>query len=391
MSTASASVARTRTEEVVLHLEPNRVRPFADQPREYFDKDELISLELSIQQRGQLQPVMVRALPKNRDHDYELVDGQRRWHACSKLGVSLRAVVINPENEEDQFEISVASNFQRAGHTPMEIAKAISRMMDPERGNRTAEYVGTLFGKSDWWVYMNRRLLDLVPEIQSRLDPGSADYERDFPMAVALELARMPAEQQMPMLMEIETRKLTASRAVDKIRQAVRGETPERRGRASQHERNLELLMRSAIQRADMTMDRLDAESFRILVTSLVKTKKLDSLKELAMTAIGRLETIHRRLTDVGSSVRTELETAPKPSPKPTASSTAKRAAATIVYSIPMLCPKCHTKNARFRRRSDANVANDFWTCDIKGCQLKISHYSIKVDRNYQPMKGDAA
>lgn len=388
MSTASASVACTRSTEVVLSLDPNRVRPFADQPREYFDKDELISLELSIQQRGQLQPVMVRQLPKNRDHDYELVDGQRRWHACSKLGVSLRAVVINPENEEDQFEISVASNFQRAGHTPMEIAKAVTRMMDPDRGGRTAEYVATLFGKSPAWIYLQARLINLVPEIQARLEPGGKRMANgnEFPLALACELARLPAEKQLPMLEEIDSRQFGTARAVDKIRRLLLEDSPERQKRPSSNIGILDALMRSVVQRSDLALDRLDPDAFRVLVTSLVKAKKLDSLKELAMTAIGRLETIHRRLTDVGSSVKVELDK-PAPKPEPLRQKTLQP---TYVYSVPMLCPKCHTKNARSRRRNNANVSTDFWICDIKGCQLKISHYTIKIDRNYQREGGAA-
>lgn len=373
-----------RQTESVLLISPSRIRPFADQPREYFDKDELVSLELSIKQRGQLQPVMVREIKGESDHEYELVDGQRRWHACMSLGLLIRGVVINPESEEDQFEISVAANFQRAGHTPMEIAKAVTRMMDPDRGGRTAEYVATLFGKSGGWVYLQARLMNLVPEIQAQLEPGAKVQfpSGEFPLQLAYEIARMPADKQLPMLQEIIGRRLMSGRAIDLVRRTLSEGKPERRFKASQHEHNLTRFVRGTIQRADLTLDRLDSEQFRIMVEMLVKTKKLAELKESVMTAIGRLETIHRRLTDVGSSVKVELDRpAPKPQPEP---EKPKKLPSTFVYSIPMLCPKCHTKNARFRRRSDANVATDFWTCDIKGCQLKISHYSIKVDRSYQ-------
>lgn len=182
MGGGSDSVAAT-----VISIDTNRVRPFADQPREYFDAGELVSLELSIKQRGQLQPAMVRKLTDDRDHDYELVDGQRRWHACSRLGIPLRAMIINPEDPEDQFEISVAANFQRAEHTPMEIAKAIERMCT--QGKRTAEYVATLFGKSASWVVITRRLIVLVPELQALLEPSAKD---PLAVSVAIELARLP-------------------------------------------------------------------------------------------------------------------------------------------------------------------------------------------------------
>src|SRR5207248_3150600 len=109
----------------VIVVGPDRVRPLAGQPRRYFDPVQLAALEKSIWKRGQLQPGLVRALQGDKKHDYELIDGQRRWHACSKLGVPFRAVVVDTADAEDQFEMSIAANFQRADHTPMEIAAAI--------------------------------------------------------------------------------------------------------------------------------------------------------------------------------------------------------------------------------------------------------------------------
>lgn len=372
---------RHSLETRVLSIDTNRVRPFADQPREYFDAGELISLELSIKQRAQLQPAMVRKLTDDRDHDYELVDGQRRWHACSRLGVPLRAVIIDPENPEDQYEISVAANFQRAGHTPMEIAKAIERMCT--QGKRTEEYVATLFGKSGWWVSTQRSLNKLVPEIQAQLEPA----KDPLPVAIGVRLARLPKELQLSMLEEIRARGLNAARVADKVRRMLldaAGE-PERRKKPSSHAANIQSFVRQTIQRADMALDRMGPDDFRTMVDVLSKNKTFDQLKESVMTAIGRLEVLHRRLTECRASISTApvpVMTKPSANPGPLRGKTVT--VPNFTFSHEMTCPKCKSTRVRFKRSASANLQRDFWTCPVKGCQLKISHYSIKVDTKYE-------
>lgn len=373
----------------VISVDTNRVRPFADQPREYFDAGELLSLELSIRQRGQLQPAMVHRITGDRDHDYELVDGQRRWHACTKLSVPLRAVIIDPENEEDQFEISVAANFQRAGHTPMEIAKAIERMCT--QGGRTEEYVATLFGKSSTWVHIQRRLVDLVPEIQVQLEP-SVPKEQAVPPTVASELARLPRDQQLPVLQEIQARKLTALRAVDKIRRIFLDGAPAPRNPqrgSDKADKRIERYVRRTIQDADALFDKMAPEDFPAVVGILIKNRAYDSLKESVMTAIGRLETLHRRLVECRTAIASKSQPVPPVSherPKPVSSKEPE-----FVYSHPMKCPKCLTIGTRFRRRTDADLKRDHWICQVKGCELKITNYNIKIDRAYQPVRAAGA
>jgi ParB family chromosome partitioning protein len=380
----AAAKPATVIDSTVISIDAGRVRPFADQPREYFDPSDLISLELSIKQRGQLQPGMVRQLRGDRDHDFELVDGQRRWHACIQLGIPFRAVIIEPKDDEDQYEISVAANFQRAAHTPMEIAKAIERICT--QGGRTEEYVGTLFGKSGVWVNLYRRLVRLAPELQAFVDMDRHSPER-LQVNVAIELARLPKDVQVETWAEIRARGLTAVRAVDKIKRLLVDESNEveRRKKPTDHGRHLQRFIRVTIQRADSTMDRMGPDDLRLLVASLTKAKKYEELRESLMTAIGRLEVLHRRLTECRAAMASQgSQTAPTPKPEPLRAKTAP-AGPTLIYSHPMKCPKCNSQGTRFRRWSNANVEKEYWECTAKGCLLKISHYNIKIDRTYQP------
>lgn len=366
---AAPQVDHIRT--VVLDINPNRVRPFKEQPREYFDETELINLELSIRQRGQLQPGMVKAIT-DRDHDYEIVDGQRRWHACRKLNIPFRAIVIEPAGLEDQFEIAVAANFQRAGHTPMEIAKAIERMCT--QGKRSEEYVARVMGKHVTTVNQYRRLVDLVPEAQAMVDLGRADADR-LPVIVAIEVARLPQPDQLRVVREIQSKGLKASAAQDYVRgmlsgTVITGRTPV----PADTSRIIRSFIIAMIQRAEHHLQRLsvDADAVKV-VTGLYQTQKLTELRGSIIVGIESLQRLHDRL-----SLAPDMNSFPVKSRREQPQREAE-----FIYSILQKCPKCQTTAVRFRKRSDADPKTGTWNCMAKGCELRISHVVMKVDKKY--------
>jgi ParB family chromosome partitioning protein len=114
-----------------LTIPRSRIRPFKNQPRTYFDKEELENLAASIKAFGQIVPVSVKKVSDSPDFDYELCDGQRRWHACEIAGKTMmKAILESPTDEKEQFLISVLSNFGRAEHTVIEIAYACKTFRD---------------------------------------------------------------------------------------------------------------------------------------------------------------------------------------------------------------------------------------------------------------------
>lgn len=62
----------------------------------------------------------------------------------------------------------------------------------------------------------------------------------------------------------------------------------------------------------------------------------------------------------------------------------AKVEASEFVYSKLISCSKCGASHIRLRRRRDADLAKDYWLHVRSGgqapCQLRISHYNIKID-----------
>src|SRR3989344_4622538 len=111
-----------------------KIRRFADQPRTYFDGRDMSDLAASIEEIGQQTPIVVKAIADDPKHDYELVDGERRWIACGIVGVeTMLAWIKNVSDTEEQFVSSVVGNFGRSGHTALEIAQAIDRIRNSKR------------------------------------------------------------------------------------------------------------------------------------------------------------------------------------------------------------------------------------------------------------------
>ncbi len=168
----------------VLVVDCSIVRPFKGQPRTWFDPDRLEELAQSIREVGQRMPAEARRLTDDPEHEYELIDGQRRWEALRLAKCTTILIWVNePGNEEQQFLGSVIANFGREDHTPMETAQALRRVLampQYRNGTQNDRYtrVAKVFAKSPAWVEQNVRLLDLHPEVQKMLEPDASPYMR---------------------------------------------------------------------------------------------------------------------------------------------------------------------------------------------------------------------
>ena len=86
-------------------LDTNSVYPDPENVRSEIDQASIDELAETIKERGQLQPIIVA--PKDADGRYRIKFGERRWRACHKLGVQVRAIVDKTDDIEqvriDQF------------------------------------------------------------------------------------------------------------------------------------------------------------------------------------------------------------------------------------------------------------------------------------------------
>jgi ParB family chromosome partitioning protein len=126
----------------VQFLDTNSVYPDAENVRSEIDQASINELAETIKERGQLQPIIVA--PKDADGRYRIMFGERRWRACQKLGVQVRAIVNKTDDVEqvriDQFiendqreDLSTADMIRfvtgqvAKGRTLAELARATGR------------------------------------------------------------------------------------------------------------------------------------------------------------------------------------------------------------------------------------------------------------------------
>ncbi len=92
---------------------------------------DITELKLSIEEKGILQPLLVRPL-KNR---FEIVVGSRRYEAAKSLGLRKVPVIIRPMSDTEAVSLSLVENIQRSDLELEEEAEGVLRLMklDPKR------------------------------------------------------------------------------------------------------------------------------------------------------------------------------------------------------------------------------------------------------------------
>ena len=146
----------------IADISPNRF-----QPRRAFTESELAELEASIKASGLLQPVVVRALG---DGKWELVAGERRLRAVSRLGWSEIPAVVREFDDRAMLTLALVENLQRADLNPLEEAEGYQRLID-EFG-LTQQQVADAVGKDRTSITNLLRVLTLQAAVRQLVERG---------------------------------------------------------------------------------------------------------------------------------------------------------------------------------------------------------------------------
>lgn len=104
------------------------IRPGKYQPRGSMDPQALDALAASIEASGLMQPIVVR--PTGEAGSYELIAGERRWRAITRLGRAEIPAVIREAGDHEAAELALIENLQREDLNPMDRASALRRLSD---------------------------------------------------------------------------------------------------------------------------------------------------------------------------------------------------------------------------------------------------------------------
>lgn len=292
---------RVNGESLILSLPIHKVRAFSDQPRKFFSPQSLQGLADSIRELGQISPGIVRKLEQTvGEFEYELVDGERRIRACLMAGKNhFRAEVeTGIKNGDEQFERSVAANFNRDGHPPIEIARAIERL---KKMGRTDKQIGIIMGgKSSSWIYQHHSLIKLPDKVLKYMDPSLPDEER-LATSIAFTLAndQIPTEYKIGLADTIVGAHLNNKEASNLIQKTMFEKTGVSIGRRDKEWVKIQGFIRRTQTHLKLLNDTDDNH-----LNLILKAKEL----QVRMELVGELEKLQKETSDLHAKIMRILE-----------------------------------------------------------------------------------
>lgn len=151
----------------------DKLVPFARQPRQQFNEEEILGLSESIKQNGIIQALIVRPMGNN----YEIIAGERRWRAAKMAGLKELPVIFRDMSDKLTVQVALVENIQRSDLNAIEEAKAYKQLI--EEFQMTQEDLSKNLGKERSSIANYLRLLKLPEKVQayiinSQLSTGHA-------------------------------------------------------------------------------------------------------------------------------------------------------------------------------------------------------------------------
>ena len=160
-------VVHPKTGQAVMEIEISKISPNPFQPRREFKNEEIRELADSIQEKGLLQPILLR----RHGDGHQIVAGERRFRAMQLLGrTHISALVRDQLSDRDMMEMALIENLQRVQLNPIEEAQAFEKLIN--YCGITHEEMAQKLGKSRSGITNTLRLLKLDEEVQAFLRDG---------------------------------------------------------------------------------------------------------------------------------------------------------------------------------------------------------------------------
>lgn len=205
------------------NLPLGEIQPGKYQPRRHWDEAALDELAASIRAQGLIQPVVVRALGKNR---YELIAGERRWRAAQRAKLATVPALVKTISEQAVPAMALIENIQREDLSALEEAQALGRLIADFK--LTHQQVADAVGRSRVAVSNLLRLLELPPAIgqlldEKKLQMGHARALLTLEPGLALRLAHQAADNEWS-VRQLEAAVRSAQRPATKPKAAAKAD-----------------------------------------------------------------------------------------------------------------------------------------------------------------------
>lgn len=147
-----------------------KLHPGKYQARKTLSEESIQELAHSIQEKGIINPIVVRKIEEN---SYEILAGERRFRAATLIGLKEVPVSILEVGDEDALIIGLIENLQREDLNVIDAAWGVQRLI--QEFNFSHEQAAQAVGRSRSAVSNLIRLLSLPEEIQTFLKDGELD------------------------------------------------------------------------------------------------------------------------------------------------------------------------------------------------------------------------
>lgn len=239
--TAVAGQDAAQAQEEVQQIPIDQIVSSPYQPRTIFDDERIEELAQTIRTHGMIQPIVVRKVGDR----YELIAGERRWRACTKLGMETIPAIIRELNDTQAASVAVIENLQREGLTAIEEAVAYAKLL--ELHSLTQESLAQRLGKGQSTIANKLRLLNLPQAVQESLMARKISERH----ARAL-LALGQEELQLKVLQEIVEKELNVKQTETRVKALLEAQVPVKKPRKISFSRDIRLAVNTIRQSLDM-------------------------------------------------------------------------------------------------------------------------------------------
>lgn len=150
----------------IIELPLDRIKSNKNQPRSQFNDQSLDELAESIREFGVLQPIIVRSIDK--ENNYEIVAGERRYRAIKKIGINtIPSLILSDVDDISSLEMALIENIHRDDLSPLEQAFSYKYLI--EEFSITHNELSIKIGKNRATITNILRLLSLPLEVQKLL------------------------------------------------------------------------------------------------------------------------------------------------------------------------------------------------------------------------------
>lgn len=220
----------------VKEIVPNRF-----QPRTVFVDERIDELAQTIRTHGVIQPIIVR----ERDGKFEIIAGERRWRAVTKLGWATIPAIVKEFNDSQTASVALIENLQREGLTAIEEAMAYSKLL--ELHGLTQESLAQRLGKGQSTVANKLRLLQLPQKVQEAIMHRTIS-ERHARALLALKIT----DSQEKVLKEVVENNLNVKQTEELVKKILEGPLKKKKPTQKAFSRDMRIAMNTIRQSVDM-------------------------------------------------------------------------------------------------------------------------------------------